>query len=135
MSRNFPVPDLVDIAEVQLELPTGWRDISSSTMENTHVSATPDKLNNSTVFGSKHVSHFYTAIGEGSTKCQEKLFETLRTTKDHTRGHINNFAILGSILSGIVEPVRIRLVSIVGIIPSQNESHNLLCSHRNILSR
>src|SRR5438876_8565935 len=96
---------------------------------------TPDKLNNCMLFGGKHVSHFYAAIGEGSTKPQEKLLETIGATEDHTGGNVNHFAVLGNILSGIVEPVRIRLVSVVGIIPSPNESHNLLCSHDNFLSR
>jgi len=104
-------------------------------MQDACVGATTDKLNNCMLLGGKHVGHFYAAIREGRTKPQEKLLEPIRTAKGHTGGNVNHFAVLGNILSGIVEPVRIRLVSVVGIIPSPNEGHNLLCSHDNFLSR
>src|SRR5947209_19737727 len=70
VSGNFPVPELVHIAEAQLELPTGWRDISSRAMQGACERTAPDKLNNCIPFGGKHVSHFYAAIGEGGTKPQ-----------------------------------------------------------------
>src|SRR5947209_14467535 len=65
VSDNFPVPELVHIAEAHLELPTGWRDISSRAMQDACVGATPDKLNNCMLLSGKHVGHFYAAIWEG----------------------------------------------------------------------
>lgn len=94
-----------------------------------------DHFHHRMIFTSKHSGHFPVTIGDGSAKEQEKLFHALGATQDHTRGNINYFAPLGHIRIGVVEPVWIGLVGVVGILSASHKRHHFLCRHDSFLSR
>jgi len=134
MSGDFPVPDLKHLTDVQLDRPPGGWEIAGGTMHDAGMGATQDRLNGCVPLSSKHGGHFAAAIGEGGTKQQEELLETFGTPQDHTRGDVHHFAIGGNIRIGIVKPVWIGLVGVVGIIAALNKSHHFLCRHDKFFS-
>jgi len=132
MSGDFPIPELKlkHLTNAQLPaLTSGW-ERASGTLHDAAMRSPQDRLHHSMTLTGKHGSHFATTIGEGCTKQQEELFETFGSPQDYTGGDVNYLAPRGHIHIGIVKPVWIRLVRVVGIIAAPDKCQNFLGRHR-----
>src|SRR2546428_6329234 len=63
-TNHLPIPDLMELAEADLDPATGWRKLASRALEGASVSAAPNKGNRCLLRCGEEVGHLYLAIGE-----------------------------------------------------------------------